>query len=107
MKIEYPKQRFFSVKHTLVIEGIRFIPSVCYPLTGNLQNVILEAETKGLTRTYTEKMRFVSGVAYPVQKKEAATVSSSVSTPPKGDGGLGKKGGKPIDAEQKSGRDFE
>jgi hypothetical protein len=81
------KGKFFSVKFSTTIRGVRYTPSVCYKLTSDLQPVI-EGIAKGdnpLARIYPEEVRFVTGVAYPVSKKEKASeavpqTSSSVST---------------------------
>jgi hypothetical protein len=74
--------KYFSVKHSTKIQGVNHIPSVCYPLPSSLQATIEAMAAKGLARIYTEKVRFVTGVPYPVKKPETpATQTSFVSAP--------------------------
>jgi hypothetical protein len=83
LKMPDTKARFFSVKHSTKIQGVYYTPSVCYPLPQGLQAVIEEMAAKDMARIYPEKVRFVTGVPYPVKKSEtgaAASPSSSVST---------------------------
>jgi hypothetical protein len=72
--------QFFSVRFNCVINGQSFRPAVCYRLTGGLQKALEEMTEKGLARTYPSEVRFVSGVAYPVQKPPAAKVETPVSS---------------------------
>jgi hypothetical protein len=75
------KGNFFSVRYATTIRGVRYIPSVCYKLTRDLQQAVADM-AKGenpLARIYPEEMRFITGVAYPVKKPEAASRLSSVS----------------------------
>jgi hypothetical protein len=84
IKMPDTRGRYFSVKHGMRIQGTLYVPSVCYPLPAGLQTVVEEMAAKGMTRIYTEKMRFVTGVPYPVKKPEAGVAalrSSSVSAP--------------------------
>jgi hypothetical protein len=84
LKMPDTKGKYFSVKHSTKIQGAHYIPSVCYPLSQGLQAVIEEMETKDMARIYPEKVRFVTGVPYPVKKPEKSTAAlrpSSVSTP--------------------------
>jgi hypothetical protein len=84
LKMPGTKAKFFSVKHSTKIQGTHYIPSVCYPLLPGLQAVIEEMAAKDMARIYPEKVRFVTGVPYPVKKPETGTAASrpsSVSTP--------------------------
>jgi hypothetical protein len=84
LKMPNTEGKYFSVKHSTKIQGTRYIPSVCYPLSSGLQTVIEEMAAKDMARIYPEKVRFVTGVPYPVKKPEtgaAASQPSSVSTP--------------------------
>jgi hypothetical protein len=84
LKMPDTKGKYFSVKHSTKIQGAHYIPSVCYPLSSGLQTVIEEMAAKDMARIYPEKVRFVTGVPYPVKKPEtgaAAPQSSSVSVP--------------------------
>jgi hypothetical protein len=84
IKMPDTKAKYFSVKHSTKIMGARYIPSVCYPLSQGLQTVIGEMAAKDMARIYPEKVRFVTGVPYPVEKPEtsaAAPQSSSVPVP--------------------------
>jgi hypothetical protein len=62
------KPRFFSVAHGTKIQGVSYIPSVCYPLPASLQAAVEAMAAEGTARVYTEKVRFVTGVPYPVKK---------------------------------------
>jgi hypothetical protein len=89
IKMPDTKSRFFSVKHSTRIQGALYIPSVCYPLSTGLQTVIEEMAAKDMARIYTEKVRFVTGIPYPVKKRETGAAvprPSSVSTPDVKDG---------------------
>jgi hypothetical protein len=63
---------------------------------------------KGIARIYTEKVRFVTGVPYPVKKPEtgtAASLPSSVSAPGVKTGDAVKPAAKkPLAAAEKPGR---
>jgi hypothetical protein len=80
LKTPETKARFFSVRYSVKIQGVRYIPSVCYPLSEGLRSVIEEMAGKDIAKVHTEEVRFVTGVPYPVRKPEALR-SSSVSTP--------------------------
>jgi hypothetical protein len=84
IKMPDTKGKFFSVKYSTRIQGVLYIPSVCYPLSTGLQAVIEEMAAKDMAKIYTEKVRFVTGVPYPVKKPETGDAPprpSSVSTP--------------------------
>jgi hypothetical protein len=84
LKMPDTKARFFSVKHSTKIQGAHYTPSVCYPLSSGLQAVIEELAAGDMARIYPEKVRFVTGVPYPVKKPEKSTAAvqpSSVSMP--------------------------
>ena len=73
--------KFFSVRFSTTIHGVKYTPAVCYKMTGSLQPVI-EDMAKGdnpMARIYPEEVRFVSGAAYPVKKKGR---EMNVSVPP-------------------------
>jgi hypothetical protein len=82
LKMPNTKAKFFSVKNSTKIQGVHYIPSVCYPLTQGLQTVVEEMAAQDMARIYPEKVRFVTGVPYPVKKPETSAAvpqSSSVS----------------------------
>jgi hypothetical protein len=84
IKMPDTRGKYFSVKHSTKIQGTHYTPSVCYPLSSGLQAVIEEMAAKDMARIYPEKVRFVTGVAYPVKKPEmdaAAPQYSSASAP--------------------------
>jgi hypothetical protein len=117
LKMPDTKAKFFSVTHSTKIYGVQYVPSVCYALPSNLQNVIAEMEGKGLARTYTERVRFVTGVPYPVKKPGASpvvrmsfastsdsdAVSAEKPTARKSSATIGKLGRKPG----RTGREFD
>jgi hypothetical protein len=80
--IQMPDTRgkFFSVKHSTKLQGVRYTPSVCYPLSSGLQAVVERMASEGLARIYTERVRFVTGVPYPVQKPAAPTAAAQLSS---------------------------
>jgi hypothetical protein len=82
--IEMPETRgkFFSVRFGTKIQGVRYIPSVCYPLSTGLQAAVEEMAAKDLARIYTGKVRFVTGVPYPVKKAETDTDAPRPSSVP-------------------------
>jgi hypothetical protein len=82
VKMPDTRGKFFSVTHSTRIQGAHYIPSVCYPLSSGLQAVIEEMAAKDMAKIYTGKVRFVTGVPYPVKKPEtSATEPSSVPKP--------------------------
>lgn len=71
--------RYYSVKNAVRIGGNRRVPSVCYPITGSETASVLDMAAKGQAFLYNERMRFVSGKAYPAEVKAAAqTAEASV-----------------------------
>ena len=90
------KSRFFSVKYTMNIGMGRFIPSVCYKLTQDIQSAVEKLAAEGGAKLYTEQVRFISGVPCPLKKPEQpkpAAESSSAS--PAQNAGETDKAGKP------------
>jgi hypothetical protein len=84
LKMPETKGKYFSVKYSTKIQGAHYIPSVCYPLSSGLQTIIEEMAAKDMAKIYPEKVRFVTGVPYPVKKPETSTAAvqpSSVSIP--------------------------
>lgn len=84
IKMPDTKAKFFSVRYSTNIQGAHYVPSVCYPLPQSLRATVEEMAAKGMARIYPEKVRFVTGVPYPVRKPEAGSPpvpSSSVSAP--------------------------
>jgi hypothetical protein len=108
LKMPNTRSKYFSVKYGTKIQGMLYIPSVCYPLPSGLQTVIEDMAVDGLARIYTEKVRFVTGVPYPVKKPETGTVAlrpPSVSAPEiKAGDALKQAVKKPPAAPEKSGR---
>jgi hypothetical protein len=89
------KGRFFSVKHSCAIGGQNFRPAVCYRLTGDLQKAVEEMQGNELARIYPAEVRFVSGVAYPIQKPAAlrqAVTAATAGSPGVGTGSSRKRG---------------
>jgi hypothetical protein len=60
---------FFSVKHSCLIGGAQYRPSICYTIPQSLESTVKEMEKTGLARRYEYEMRFVSGVARPMPRK--------------------------------------
>jgi hypothetical protein len=117
LKMPDIKAKFFSVKHSTKIQGVHYIPSVCYPLPSELQAVVKEMAAKDMARMYPEKVRFVTGVPYPVRKPAAGaaapepssasgTVKPVVQGPPVMAGKTGQKLGRKGSAAQ-AGREFD
>jgi hypothetical protein len=80
LKMPDTKSKFFSVKHSTKIQGAHYTPSVCYPLSSGLQAVIEKMAAKDMARIYPEKVRFVTGVPYPVKKHETGAAVSQPSS---------------------------
>jgi hypothetical protein len=80
VKMPDTKNKFFSVTHSTRIQGVQYIPSVCYPLSSGLQAAIEEMAANDMARIYPEKVRFVTGVPYPVKKPETGTAASRPSS---------------------------
>jgi len=95
--------KYFSTKFTIIMLGARYIPSVCYKLDEIIAPTVTKLAEAGEAHLYTEKVRFVNGIALPVKKPEVraevkAQENSAVS-------GIGKKGSLP---NKKGGKkDFE
>ena len=63
------KYRYFSVKYAMQINGVPHRPSMCYPIRGAaMEHTVMDLITKGDARGFTEEVRFVTGVPYPVKK---------------------------------------
>ena len=76
------ENKYFSTKFTVKMLGARYIPSVCYPIDDLIRPTIEALAEKGEVRLYPEKVRFVSGKAIPIKKKEHAkpeAVNSAVN----------------------------
>jgi hypothetical protein len=108
LKMPDTKPRYFSVTHSTKIQGAHYVPSVCYPLTNSLQATVEEMVKKDLAKTYPEKVRFVTGVPYPVKQPEAVPSSAPVPNVKTGKtlGTEYASPGKPVKGNRK-GRDFE
>ena len=61
LKTPETKGKFFAVKFSTVIQGMRHVPAVCYPVPAELQSAVDEMAAKGLARVFSEKVRFVTG----------------------------------------------
>jgi len=79
------EMKYFSTKFTIKMLDARYIPSVCYPIDDIIRPTIMALAEKGEVRLYPEKVRFVSGVAIPVKKKElsAPTAKEEAKEQPK------------------------
>jgi hypothetical protein len=90
MILQQPRSVFwFSVHATCVISGVRYRAGVCYPLGGDLQAAVEAMQARGEARIYPAEVRFVSGVAYPVAKPQAAPAAK---TPPEPAPAVSRKG---------------
>jgi hypothetical protein len=52
---------YFSVAGTYRINGVRYLPAVCYPLTGDLQKTIEVMQEKGAAKIHARFVRFPNG----------------------------------------------
>ena len=95
--------KFFSVPREVTIQGAKFRPAICYPLTSALRSVVEGMAEKGAAKIYAEKVRFISGAAYPVKKAEAPAVSAAAGEKAPAGKRLSVSSGK---AGKKAGRDF-
>jgi hypothetical protein len=85
---------FFSVKYSCLIQGVKYRPSVCYRLTGDVDKAVREmaGSSEPTARIYQDEVRFVSGVARPVRKttplqRPRPTPEASLSSSPSALGG--------------------
>jgi hypothetical protein len=105
LKMPDTKSKYFSVKYSTRIQGAHYAPSVCYPLPTGLQVVIEEMAAKGMARIYAEKVRFVTGVPYPVKKPETGALASpSAPAPEATAGGVKNPAAVPEKPGRKSGK---
>jgi hypothetical protein len=66
-------KKYFSVFVSLSINGVKYRPSICYPLSPLVEDAIEALAKKGQAAMYDGEVRFVSGRAVPV---------AAVSPPP-------------------------
>jgi hypothetical protein len=67
------KPRFFSVSGEVKIGGVTRRSAVCYPIRDeSTEKAVLALVAEGRAQTYTEEVRFVTGVAYPMKKKDSS-----------------------------------
>ena len=59
--------RFFSVKKSLTFGSKTYRPSVCYPLTADIYETVVQLAEEGNAVLYTDRVRFVSGKSYVVE----------------------------------------
>jgi hypothetical protein len=111
LKIPDTRGKFFSVSRGVAIQGARFNPSICYPLTPLVLPAVERMASEGTAHIYTEKVRFVSGAALPVKKPETGAARSA-PVPDAKAAGTEKPSGKKTSAAlgklgRRSGRDFD
>jgi hypothetical protein len=82
LKTPEARGKFFSVSKGVSIQGTKFNPAICYPVTDVLRPAVEKLEEAGVARTYAERMRFISGVAYPVRKPETGIAAGQPSSVP-------------------------
>jgi hypothetical protein len=72
------KYKFFSVKDAVKMDGVPYRPSMCYPIRGAaMERTVMDLIAKGAARGFTEEVRFVTGVPYPVKKPEPAVPAAA------------------------------
>ena len=96
------KGRYFYVKNTCRMLGVRYLPASCYKMDDILEPTIKALAEKGEATIYTEKMRFVSGKAVPIKNE---TFSSAPI--PMGEDFLGNLVAEPSAKSRKGKRDFD
>jgi hypothetical protein len=104
LKMPDTKVRYFSVTHSTKIQGVRYTPSVCYPLSPGLQAAVEEMAACGMARIYADKVRFVTGAAYPVKKPETGTAAPQPASAPEARAGVQTAVKKSPAAAEKPGR---
>jgi len=73
--------KYFSVKYAVKMFGIRFVPVVCYKLDATIEPTIRSMADAGDAKLYAEKVRFINGVAVPVEShKVQQTVEQETET---------------------------
>jgi len=79
--------QYFSTKYTVVMNGVKYIPAVCYKLDETIAPTIAKLVEAGEAKTYAEKVRFVNGAPLPAKKPEV--VRSVVTQSEVGQSGVG------------------
>ncbi len=59
-------EQFFSVHVDVLIEGVRYIPGVCYKINTVNKAGAAHMYSIGKATYYDTEVRFVSGIAYPL-----------------------------------------
>lgn len=80
-KIE-SKYAYYSVRNPIKVDGLRRIPSVCYPIPAQQAKEMERLAESGLVILYEHRVRFLSGVPHPVSdsgKPEPVIVKASSS----------------------------
>jgi len=72
--------QYFSTKYTVRMNGMRYIPTVCYKLDETIAPTIAKLVEVGEAKMYPEKVRFVNGVPLPIKKPVA--IQPEVVQPP-------------------------
>jgi hypothetical protein len=71
---------FFSVSVPMKIDGVLYRPSVCYSVPARAEKAVGDLVKGGRARLYQEEVRFISGVAHPVNKPAAPSPEYVQST---------------------------
>ena len=81
------KVSYFSVTYTTEIGQSRYVPQVCYKLDDGIRAAVEKMAGNGLACIYDAEVRFISGVAIPLQKpdKIVKVVAPSMITIAAGD----------------------
>lgn len=73
------KYAYYSVRNSIKIDGVRRVPSVCYPIPPQQAEEMLRLAAQGIVVLYEHKVRFLSGIAMPSAKDGPILVKASSS----------------------------
>jgi len=62
------REHFFSVRFTTTMDGVVYRPSMCYPVTPLIADAVASLVRNNQAVAYEREVRFVSGIAYPVNE---------------------------------------
>ena len=72
--------KYFSTNLSVMIQGKKYVPSVCYPLEGHLEPAVQKMVERGEATMYLDKVRFVNGRPLEIKKPLPPNVQTSFSS---------------------------
>jgi len=81
MAAKQSKYAFYSVRNPVKLDGLRRVPSVCYPIPSQKAEEMEKLAAEGLVVLYEQEVRFISGAPYPVAGAEPVVVQAPATEP--------------------------